>query len=115
LEYTIELHRDGLKDAGTSLSYPELIAFLRRRRQAWLSCEIKEPLIHHTQHNYDAFELSGSAYADISKGHYEILWLPTASNVQAHAIRRPSIGISPVNVTMDPTQDLMVILEEDVK
>ncbi|KAF8171485.1 hypothetical protein BJ912DRAFT_119968 [Pholiota molesta] len=38
--------------------------------------------------------------------------LPTASNAKAHALQRSSIGISAANFTMDPTQDLMVILEE---
>jgi hypothetical protein len=112
LAYTIELHRDGLKDAGTFLNYPDLIAALRRRRKKWLSLKIKEPLTYLTQHNCDVFELVGGAYADISKDCLEMRWLPTASNVKAHALQRSSIGISAANFTMDPTQDLMVIVEE---
>jgi hypothetical protein len=112
LAYTIELHRDGLKDAGTSLDYPDLIEALRRRRQDWLSLEMKKPLTHLTQHNCHAFELVGGAYADISEDRFEMRRLPTASNAKAHAFQRSSIGISAANFSMDPTQDLMVILEE---
>ncbi|KAF8192058.1 hypothetical protein BJ912DRAFT_924971 [Pholiota molesta] len=112
LAYTIELHRDGLKDAGTSLNYPDLIAALRRRRKKWLSLKIKEPLTYLTQHNCDVFELVGGAYADTSKDCLEMRWLPNASNVKAKALQRSSIGISAANFTMDPTQDLMVIVEE---
>ncbi|KAF8169650.1 hypothetical protein BJ912DRAFT_1048308 [Pholiota molesta] len=104
LQYTIELHRDGLKDAGTSLNYPDLIAALRRRRQAWLRLEIKElALTHLTPPIHGAYELD----------RLEMLWLPAPSNVKAHALQRASVGVSGVHFTMDPTQDLMVILEEE--
>lgn len=106
---------DGLKDAGTPLSHSELLQSLVKRRQAWLRLKKKRPLIRRTQPNCHGYELVGGAFAHTSwsDDHLEIVWLPTASNAEGRTLSRPSIGISgPREFTMDPTQDLIALVEE---
>ncbi|KAF8192046.1 hypothetical protein BJ912DRAFT_1041417 [Pholiota molesta] len=121
LAYTIQLHLDGLKDGGTSLSHTERIESLMRRRRAWLALETKGPLTVRTQPDCDVFELAGGAFATASGAtdHFEIVWLPTASDATKRTIRRP-LNRRPLDenllegqFTTDPTQDLIVFLEDD--
>jgi hypothetical protein len=111
LAYTIQLYLDGLKDAGTSYSHSVLIESLVRRRQAWLALDVKEPLIR-AQPYFTTYEIAGGAFAHISSDYFEISWLPTAHNANGRTHRTPLIGISPDEFTMDPTQDLVVFLED---
>lgn len=113
LSYTIQLHFDGLKDVGTSITYPDLIEFLVQRRRAWLSLGPKKPLTRHTQHHCQVYDLVGGAFASTSNDRLEIIWLPTVGNANGRVLQRPSIGISVGDFAMDPTQDLIVFLEDD--
>ncbi|KAF8169657.1 hypothetical protein BJ912DRAFT_888365 [Pholiota molesta] len=115
LAYNIQLHLDGLKDGGISLSHTERIESLGRRRRAWLALETKGPLTVRTQPDCDIFELAGGAFATASgeTDHFEVIWLPTASDASKRTLRRPLNGISVMKLTMDPTQDLIVLLEDD--
>ncbi|KAF8169643.1 hypothetical protein BJ912DRAFT_888360 [Pholiota molesta] len=121
LEYTIQLHMDGLEDGGTSLSHTERIESLMLRRRAWLALETKGPRTVQTQPDGDVFELAGGAFATASSepDHFEIIWLPTASDATQRTIQRP-LSRRPLDenllegqFTMDPTQDLMVFVEDD--
>ncbi|KAF8171460.1 hypothetical protein BJ912DRAFT_995556 [Pholiota molesta] len=115
LVYTIQLHLDGLKDSGTSTTYPDLIESLVRRRQAWLSPEMTEPLIHHTLHDCGACELAGGAFtnSNTTAECLEVIWAPISNGDQGRTLQRPSIGISVRDLTIDPTQDLIILLEDN--
>jgi hypothetical protein len=86
-----------------------------RRRRAWQALGKNEPLTLLTQPDCeDVYELAGRAFATVNKsGHVEIVWLPTASDANRRTLRRPLNGMSVGAFTMDPTQDLMVFLEDD--
>ncbi|KAF8169636.1 hypothetical protein BJ912DRAFT_999277, partial [Pholiota molesta] len=112
LVYTIQLHLDGLKDGGTTIPYPDLIGSLARRRQAWLSPERIEPVTLYTQDDCRAYELAGGAFASTSENRLEILWLPTSNGVKGCTLQEASMGISVRDFTMDPTQDLIILLED---
>ncbi|KAF8169653.1 hypothetical protein BJ912DRAFT_172135 [Pholiota molesta] len=115
LVYTIQLHLDGLKDSGTSTTYPDLIESLVRRRQAWLSPEMTEPLIHRTLHDCGACELVGGAFtnSNTTAECLEVIWAPISNGDQGRTLHRPSIGISVRDLTIDPTQDLIILLEDN--
>ncbi|KAF8171466.1 hypothetical protein BJ912DRAFT_119761 [Pholiota molesta] len=115
LVYTMQLHLDGLKDSGTSTMYPDLIESLLQRRQAWLSPERTKPLIHHTLPSCRAYELVGGAFAnsDTTTESLKVIWAPTSNGDQGRTLQRPSVGFSVSNLTMDPTQDLMILLEDN--
>ncbi|KAF8171138.1 hypothetical protein BJ912DRAFT_911666, partial [Pholiota molesta] len=113
LTCTVQLHLDGLKDAGTTLSHTDLIAYLTRRRRAWFALETNGPLTVQTQPYCEVCELAGGAFATVGSDHFEVIWLPTASHADGRTLRRPLRGISVAEFTMDPTQDLIVFLEDD--
>lgn len=108
----MQLGLDGLTDSETSISYQDLTKSLVRRRQAWVSLERKAPLTHHTQHDCRSYELAGGMFADTNKDFLTIIRLPTSSNVKVRAFERLSIGFSARDFTMDPTQDLIVFLQD---
>ncbi|KAF8192077.1 hypothetical protein BJ912DRAFT_962766 [Pholiota molesta] len=85
LVYTVQLHLDGLEDGGMLTSSSDSIETILRRRQAWRSLDGKEPLTCQTRRGY-AEEL-------------------------AHRLELPLMGISAREFTMDPTQDLLVFLD----
>ncbi|KAF8169408.1 hypothetical protein BJ912DRAFT_1067197 [Pholiota molesta] len=115
LVYTVQLHLDGLKDGRMSTSHPDLIDTIVLRRQAWRSLDAKEPLTRKTQRGR-AEELAGGAFATMSKDrdHLEIIWLPTAGNTEDRRLQLPMTGITVQELTMDPTQDLLVFLEDRI-
>jgi hypothetical protein len=108
--YTVQLHLDGLEDGGMLTSSSDSIETILRRRQAWRSLDGKEPLTCQTRRGY-AEELVGGAFASMTKDYLEIIYLPAAGNFEAHRLELPLMGISAREFTMDPTQDLLVFLD----
>ncbi|KAF8190081.1 hypothetical protein BJ912DRAFT_878606, partial [Pholiota molesta] len=113
LTYTIQLHFDGLKDVGTSSTHSELLKSLLRRRQAWFSLDCTTHTTCSMQHICRAYEFVGGVLASSDRHHLEIAWLPMASNPEGHTLQRCLAGISVRDFTMDPTQDMIALLEED--
>ncbi|KAF8169646.1 hypothetical protein BJ912DRAFT_1067113 [Pholiota molesta] len=114
LVYTAQLHLDGLKDCGTSIAYPDLIELLVRRRQAWQSPERREPLTCRTLRDSEAYEFVGGAFTNTSQGtdFLQFIQVPISNGGQGCTVRRPLIGIPVEALGLDPTQDLIVFLEE---
>jgi hypothetical protein len=96
-----------------STSHPDLIDTIVRRRQAWRSLDEREPLTRKTQRGR-AEELAGGAFASMNKDrdHLEIIWLPTAGNTEDRRLQLPMTDITVQELTMDPTQDLLVFLAD---
>jgi hypothetical protein len=65
------------------------------------------------QHICRAYEFVGGVLASSDRHHLEIAWLPMASNPEGHTLQRCLAGISVRDFTMDPTQDMIALLEED--
>ncbi|KAF9476566.1 hypothetical protein BDN70DRAFT_882237 [Pholiota conissans] len=84
LQYTKELHLDGLKDAGTSAGYPTLIEELRRRRHSWYTSGLSLPLRIDTR-GMDfirPWELVGGLFASAtSEWKIQISRLPTSTSM----------------------------------
>ncbi|KAF8192070.1 hypothetical protein BJ912DRAFT_924982 [Pholiota molesta] len=72
----------------------------------------RERASHPSATYFTTYEIAGGAFAHISSDYFEISWLPTAHNANGRTHRTPLIGISPDEFTMDPTQDLVVFLED---
>lgn len=116
LLYIIQLHLDGLKDAGTSMLHSELIQRLLCHRKAWLSLTSSEEIGYvplRMNHICRAYELVGGAFAHTDKQHLEIVWLPTFSGGETCTLQRASIEAPIRQFAMDPTQDLIMLLEDD--
>jgi hypothetical protein len=112
LNYIIELYLNGLKDAGTSTPAADSLALLRRRREVRLSLEWSKHVAFEIQHDDDVYDLVGGVFAHINKGNLEIVRLPNSRNNNGHTDRRDLNGTVISCLTMDPTQDLIVLLED---
>jgi hypothetical protein len=113
--YIIQLHLDGLKDCGTALPNADSLARLLERRRAWLSLEWMGRIAAEIPFSCwaDVWDLVGGAVAhvNVDEGKLEIIQLPTSKGDKGRTVRRTLSGLTPLCVTMDPTQDLMVFLQ----
>jgi hypothetical protein len=116
--YIIELYLNGLKDAGTCTPAADSIVLLRHRRQALLSPEWTEQAAFEIQHAGYAYDLIGGVFAHINEDvddQVEFIWLPNSRNKKGHTVRRDLNETMPIScLTIDPTQDLIVFLENNV-
>jgi hypothetical protein len=116
LLYIVQLHFEGLKDAGTSTvtSHSELIEHLQRHRKAWLSpntTEKRDYIAIDMKYQSRAYELGGGAFADSDREHFEIVSLPTSGNKESCMPRGVELGMRIRDFAMDPTQDVIAFLE----
>jgi hypothetical protein len=116
LAYTLQLHYDGLKEVGTPpSSHFELAESLLRRRQAWFSVKWPGLTTYRMQRTVQAYEFVGGAFA-VTDGHnLEVVWLPTSNNINVKHLKFQNLtGLEIRDITMDPTQDMIVLLEAAV-
>ncbi|KAF8956210.1 hypothetical protein BDZ97DRAFT_1959013 [Flammula alnicola] len=112
LQYTIELALNGMQDAGTDIPYAELLSRLRSRRTAWTQLDCKDLTVIPIGNECQAYELVGGAFAKSSGQDLKVMWLPTATN-EGHTLYRLSVGIPIRDFAIDPTLDVVAILEDD--
>jgi hypothetical protein len=118
LLYIIQLHFEGVKDAGTSTSHSELIAHLQRHREAWLSPNLigeREYIAIDMKYQFEEWELVGGAFADMDSQHFEIVSLPTSSDKETRTPRGAKLGMRMRDFKMDPTRDVIAFLEDTSK
>ncbi|KAF8168754.1 hypothetical protein BJ912DRAFT_1149565 [Pholiota molesta] len=111
----IQLHFEGVKDAGTSTSHSELIAHLQRHREAWLSPNLigeREYIAIDMKYQFEEWELVGGAFADMDSQHFEIVSLPTSSDKETRTPRGTELGMRMRDFKMDPTRDVIAFLED---
>ncbi|KAF8194952.1 hypothetical protein BJ912DRAFT_160020 [Pholiota molesta] len=111
LIYILHLYWDGLKACGTALPTADAVARLLHRRHAWLSLAWTESVTATIPFSTcsEAWDVVGGAVASVDDGMLEIIQLPTAGNDKGRTIRR-AFGSTPC-LTMDPTQDLLLFVE----
>jgi hypothetical protein len=106
----VQLHLDGLERGGAPTGHADVLAAIARRRQAWRALDGTEPLARETYHGSRA-ELVGGAWASMSKHRLEVVWLPAAGDVEDRRLQVRFVDVAAREFTMDPTQDLLVFLE----
>ena len=118
LQYAKELHLDGLKDVDSSASYPTLIEELRRRRRSWYSSELSLPLRIDTRdiNSFRLWELVGGFFASAtSESKIQILNLPTSTSSSYCVIEKQLDDIHLTEITMDPSQAMLVLMDDGVR
>lgn len=88
------------------------VALLLQRREAWLSLEWSEHVAFKIRRHGGVYDLVGGVLAYLNKNHLEIIRLPNARNGKGHTVRRDLNGTAILCFAMDPTQDLIVLLED---
>ncbi|KAF8872606.1 hypothetical protein CPB84DRAFT_1799101, partial [Gymnopilus junonius] len=112
LQCIIELAIDGFMTPRTSPSSSELISRLRGLRRSWaeLDCKHFEKVELNIQDI--AYKLGAGLFAISDKRSLLFTWLPS-STIPGRTLKYPSLGFLIRDFAIDPTQDLVVILEYD--
>ncbi|KAI5115202.1 hypothetical protein M0805_008174, partial [Coniferiporia weirii] len=127
LQYKIELGADGLVDGPPGgLSVPERLRALLARRAAWRGLSFRRRVDIPMPGECHAYELVGGVFAKAmnpehahglglaphpGSRHLSIFKLPTA-NKESETIVREDVGVSCKDFAIDPTQDLIALVEQ---
>ena len=113
LLYFIELTKNGLMDSGpTALSYAERLHSLIDRRRAWKNLHWKNIATVDVHGPCTAYELVGGVFAKTSGRDMFFSWLPNARS-PGHTVHIRDVGMQLRDFAIDPTQDLVVLLEDN--
>ncbi|TFY77432.1 hypothetical protein EWM64_g6583 [Hericium alpestre] len=121
LQYKIELFADGMIDNPASvLSIAQRLQVLLDRRRAWERLDIRKSVKLSIHDDCLAYELVGGVFATVgdpssdhtSLGNSQFIasWLPTAS-IDEHRVVYRDMGIPVKDFAIDPTQDLLALVE----
>lgn len=120
LQYKIELFVDGMIDGPpSSVTAAERLQMLLDRRKAWAQLQWKERFIVPMQGDCQAYELVGGVFAKTMSlispvepsRHLTASWLPSSNKEERHLVRN-DLGMDTRDFAMDPSQDLIIFLEE---
>ncbi|KAF8892364.1 hypothetical protein CPB84DRAFT_1783816 [Gymnopilus junonius] len=112
LQYIIELAIDGFKKPITNAPHSELVSRLHNLRRSWAELDCKQFKKIELKNQCRAYELVAGLFA-MSDGHgLSLAWLPS-STMPGRSLEYPSLGFLVRDFAIDPTQDLIVILEDD--
>lgn len=103
---------DGLEGSGFVASHSELLSHLHDRRLSWAEANWKQVTRLEIENNCIAYELVAGTFAMSDGQNLSLTWLPSAMKGSHHLEYRP-LGFSVRDFTLDPTQDLIVLLEDD--
>ncbi|KAF8192081.1 hypothetical protein BJ912DRAFT_962779 [Pholiota molesta] len=104
LKYIVQLHLDGLEDAGTTTIHSKLILRLLHHRQAWHALDWRGYDVIDTKTVCRAYELVGDAFAHANGQNLEI----------GRTLRRTWPEIAIEAFAMDPAQDMIAIVEDNI-
>lgn len=112
-QYTIELAKDGMTDTGLiNIPYTERLSLLWDRRRAWDTSHWKRRSVTpmHTA-ICRAYELVAGLFVNCDGDKFSLSWLPSAVTDGWQRLCQDP-GIIARDFAIDPTQDLIVFLEE---
>lgn len=100
-------------DSGdATTAHSERLYALRERSQAWRNLEWKNVTKLDIRGPSTAYELVGGVFAKTNGRDMLFSWLPRA-RTPGHTIHYEDVGMQLRDFALDPTQDLVVLLEED--
>lgn len=116
LQYIIELGAAGMEDGPTSDLAPlARLALLREKQSAWKTLTWKSESTYRMMIG-EYWELYGGVLAQEEGGRKLVLQqLPSViRGIEGRQWEIPDVGTDLVEITMDPAQDLLVLVEEHV-
>lgn len=100
-------------DCGDTItSHAERLCALKDRQQAWRNLEWKTIVDVDIQGPCTAYELVGGVFAKTNGRDMFFAWLPSAKS-PGYTIHHEDVKMHLRDFAIDPTQDLIVLLEED--
>ncbi|PPR03424.1 hypothetical protein CVT24_012693 [Panaeolus cyanescens] len=112
LQYCIELALNGMERVSSSRPHLDLVTELRRRRQEWDNLNWSGPTKINVSGRCKAYELVGGVFAKTSGRDMYYVHLPSATK-EMWTYHNTDLGIPIRDFAMDPSMDLLVVLEEN--
>lgn len=116
MQYIIELGANGMEATSYTLSHVVLLQKLRDRLKAWKQLDWKRFRVIPSGDFSEcrAYELVAGTFSTSNGSNLFVVWLPSASH-DGRVLRHESIGLSVRDFAIDPTEDIVVFLEDDPK
>ncbi|KAF9482977.1 hypothetical protein BDN70DRAFT_929632 [Pholiota conissans] len=114
LNYTVQLHLDGFKDAGSTINMPysDRLDHLLHRRRFWTSQHLSNPIAVHLEDG--SWEVADGVIAGVDDLHQlKLVQFPPLYDAMGRTITRKLPGFPIERFAMDPTQDVIAFLENN--
>ena len=116
MQYIIKLDTNGMEATCYSLPHVDLLQKLRDRLKAWEQLDRKRYRVIPSGNFGEcrAYELVAGTFSTSDGSNLFVIWLPSATN-DGRVLRRKTIGLSVRDFAIDPTEDIIVFLEDGSK
>ena len=118
MQYIIELGTNGMEATSASYALPhvDLLQKLRDRLKAWEQLDRKRYRVIPSGNFSEcrAYELVAGTFSTSNGSNLFVIWLPSATH-DGRVLRRKTIGLSVRDFAIDPTEDIIVFLEDGSK
>ena len=116
MQYIIELGANGMEATSYTLPHIDLLQKLRDRLKAWerLDCKRFRIIPSGDFGECRAYELVAGTFSTSNGSNLYVIWLPSATH-DGRILRRETIGLSVRDFAIDPTEDIIVFLEDTSK
>ena len=118
MQYIIELGANGMEATSYTLPQVDLLQKLRDRLKAWEQLDRKFfKVIPGGLRDFGecrAYELVAGTFSTSNGSNLFVNWLPSATH-DGRVLRHETIGLSVRDFAIDPTEDIIVFLEDDSK
>ena len=116
MQYIIELGANGMRATSYTLPHADLLQKLRDRQKAWEQLDQKKFRVTFSGDFSEcrAYELVAGTFSTSNGSNLFVIWLPSATH-DGRILRRKTIGLSVRDFAIDPTEDIIVFLEDGSK
>jgi hypothetical protein len=116
MQYIIELGANGMEATSCTLPHFDLLQKLRDRLKAWEQLDRKRFQVIPSGDFGEcrAYELVAGTFSTSNGSNLFVIWLPSATH-DGRVMRRKTIGLSVRDFAIDPTQDIIIFLEDGSK
>jgi hypothetical protein len=116
MQYIIDLGANGMEATSYMLPHADLLQKLRDRLKAWeqLDRENFRVIPSGDFGECRAYELVAGTFSTSNGSNLFVIWLPSATH-DGRVLHRETIGLSVRDFAIDPTEDIIVFLEDGSK
>lgn len=102
-----------MEDTGSGRAPSELLQRLRQHYTCWDALQWRHLGAVHVSGELHAYELVAGAFAKSDGNELTVVWLPNSNSMRREMVL-PALGITIRDFAIDPTRDLLVLLEDEI-
>ena len=116
MQYIIELNANGMETTSYTLPHVDLLQKLRDHLKAWEQLDHKKFRVIPSGDFGEcrAYELVAGTFSTSNGSNLLVIWLPSATH-DGRVLSRETIGLFVRDFAIDPTEDIIVYLEDGSK